>query len=317
MKRYTITGEWQGSRLDRFIRASMPGTPFGITQILMRKGLIFLNDERATGNVRLNAGDIVAINISEVDENGRSGGPAPRRTKVAGVIGKDIPVIHEDNFLLVINKPAGLVVQPGNRKEKGSLLDLLEDYQRKQEAARRRKIAGEEEHPFRYTPVHRLDRQTSGVLLVAKTRSVARALSRSIAEGHLIKTYLALVEGVPMREADMIDTPLLTRKGKRSHSTPASGGKGAVTRYTLAETLPGGYAILSVTILTGRTHQIRAHLASIGHPIVGDTEYGAHASAPGGRILLHAWKISFRHPETKEVTEAVAAPPEEFRIKPE
>jgi RluA family pseudouridine synthase len=307
MKRFTIAGQWQGSRLDRFIRASFPGTPFGVTQILLRKGLIFLNGVKANGNTRLKAGDIVAVDLAEADENGRSRQSAPSRARSAGRIGTSIPVIYEDDSLIIIDKPAGLVVQPGNRAEKGSLLDLLGEYRRKQTGQR-----NEPEFPF--TPVHRLDRQTSGALIVAKTRLAARALSKSISHGEVRTVYVAIVEGVPSRKTGEISTPLVTHKGARSHSIPAPEGKEARTSYSLVRTLRGDRAMLEVSMRTGRTHQIRAHLASIGHPIVGDKEYGA-ASSSGGRLLLHAWKLEFQHPETGATVSVTASPPEDFDRK--
>ena len=304
MKRFRISGEWQGSRLDRFIRASFPGTPFGVTQILLRKGLIFLNGVKASGNTRLKAGDVIAVDIAEAEENGRSRQSAPPRARNTDRVGADIPVIYEDDSFIIIDKPSGLVVQPGNRKEKGSLLDLLKEYRQKKAGA-----LGEAEFP--YTPVHRLDRQTSGALIIAKTRVAARALSKSISHGEVRKIYLAIVEGVPSEKTGEISTPLVTHKGTRSHSGPGPEGKEAYTSYSLARALRGDRAMLEVSIRTGRTHQIRAHLAAIGHPIVGDKEYGA-ASSSGGRLLLHSWKLQFQHPETGATVSVTASPPEDF-----
>ena len=138
-----------------------------------------------------------------------------------GGIGKEIQIVYEDDDILVINKPAGLVVQPGNIKEKGSLLDLLEEYQR------RKGTIPEIPGTFPYTPVHRLDRQTTGALLVAKTRPVARILSRAFAEGLIEKTYLAVVEGVPAKLQGTISIPLTTKKGARSVARPDVRGKKA------------------------------------------------------------------------------------------
>ncbi|MDD4857216.1 MAG: RluA family pseudouridine synthase [Candidatus Krumholzibacteria bacterium] len=304
MKRFTISGEWQGSRLDRFIRASFPGTPFGVTQILLRKGLIFLNGVKANGSARLKAGDVVAVNISEAEENGRSRQAAPPRATSACEIGATVPVLYEDDSILVIDKPAGLVVQPGNRADKGSLLDLLERYRLKH-------AAPASEPLFLYTPVHRLDRQTSGALIIAKTRPAARALSRAISQGDVLKTYLAVVEGIPPGKSGEISAPLATYKGKHSHSAPAATGKEARTSYSVLKKLSGERALLEVSIRTGRTHQIRAHLASIGHPIAGDKEYGA-SSRSGGKLFLHAWKLQFQHPETGAVIAVTASPPPDF-----
>jgi RluA family pseudouridine synthase len=350
MKRFTITGEWHGSRLDRFVRVFFPGMPFSVIQILLRKGLIYLNGSQATGNVRLTAGDVVAINIAEADENGISPTSASPKARArrgrAGVkrprassrgagrlgttpsprqsIGTDIPVLYEDDALLIIDKPAGLVVHPGNRWEKGSLLDLLEEYRRMTSKPREnsptaraepsRGAARDAEPPFRYTPVHRLDRETSGALIVAKTRPAARALSRSIARGTVLKTYIAVVEGIPVRPTGEISTPLRTRKTSRSHSSPAAEGKEASTRYTTLATFPGGRTMLEVSIRRGRTHQIRAHLGSIGHPIVGDEKYGASANV-AGKILLHAWKVQLPHPVSETTLVIEAAPPKEFKME--
>jgi RluA family pseudouridine synthase len=307
MKRFRISADWQGSRLDRFVRASLPGTPFSVTQILLRKGLIFLNGARASGNTRLTAGDVVAVDLAEADENGRAARVEPPRASRRGGIGTDIPILYEDAEILVVNKPPGLVVQPGNRKERGSLLDFLEEY-------RLRRGETQEEPPFPFTPVHRLDRQTSGALIVAKTRPAARSLSRMLSHGDVLKVYLAVVEGIPAGPRGEITTPLATRKGVRSHSMPDLFGREARTSYAVLAKARGERALLEVTIKTGRTHQIRAHLASIGHPIAGDKEYGA-SSASGGRILLHAWKLRFRHPGTGASIAVTAKPPDDLDFK--
>ncbi|RJR29114.1 MAG: hypothetical protein C4574_03920, partial [Candidatus Latescibacterota bacterium] len=229
MKRIDVTRNWQGSRLDRFVRAHIPGTPFGVIQILLRKGLIYLNGERASGAARVKGGDVVSIDIAESDEASPppatkpKRGPGKRAVKLpaagaaaaarkklrpAAVIGRDIRVLHEDDDVLVLDKPAGVVVQPGNRAERGSLLDSLEEYRRRSARTRPRGGAAAadaapetiEEPPFPYTPVHRLDRDTSGTLVVAKTRPAARALARAFARRAVHKIYLAVVEGVPAEE---------------------------------------------------------------------------------------------------------------------
>jgi 23S rRNA pseudouridine1911/1915/1917 synthase len=351
MRVYTITKEWEGSRLDRFIRAIFPGTPFGVIQILLRKGRIFLNSKKTDGSVRLKAGDVVAIEIEEIEEEhapkrkrrsgrGHDAGAetrtkapvrAPKRFNLDPKavapslfgIGRDIRIVYEDESLLVIDKPAGLVVQPGNRKERGSLLDLLEEYRLRAPEPGRTGEHPPTTHPddgndvgppFRYTPVHRLDRETSGVLLIAKTRKTARALSYFIARRMVFKEYVAMVEGVPETKTGEIAVRLATVKGTKSHAVPDPKGKEARTTYTVVKELPENRSLIKVSIDTGRTHQIRAHLASIGHPIVGDREYGAAGIAPKGRLFLHAWKIQLRHPDTGKVLVATVLPPEEFGL---
>jgi RluA family pseudouridine synthase len=323
MKRFSITGEWHGSRLDRFIRASFPGTPFGVTQILLRKGLIFLNDTKASGNSRLKAGDVVAIDLSEFEDCVRPAPAAPPRSKRKTGIGRDIRVIYEDDSLLVIDKPSGLVVQPGNQRKTGELPGKTRarrnqddrQFQLDLRSPTEATAAGDPESGssgihFPYTPVHRLDRLTSGVLIVAKTRVAARALSRALSHGDVRKTYLAVVEGIPSASKGEISAPLTTIKGARSHSAIDAEGKEARTVYTIVKSLRGDRALLEVSMRTGRTHQIRAHLASI----VGDKEYGA-ASSSGGRLFLHAWKLRFKHPVTGRDIAATAEMPDEFRTR--
>ncbi|MCK4237220.1 MAG: RluA family pseudouridine synthase [Candidatus Krumholzibacteria bacterium] len=304
MKRYTVSEEWTGTRADRFVRALFPGIPFPAIQMLLRKGKILLNGKRVPGNSRLEEGDILEIDIDEIGYS--SSKPKTdseeqmRLPSDMGLIGKGIDVIYEDAHVLVLNKPAGLVVQPGNRKDKGSLLDLLDEYRSRNETSPKAAPS------FPYSPVHRLDRQTTGVLVIAKTRPAARALSRAFAEGLVEKVYLAVVEGVPSPDRATISTPLKVEKGKKSHSRPDLGGKNATSSYSVIKNLTHGRALLEIRIKTGRTHQIRAHLASIGHPVVGDSVYGAGNENTSQTLLLHAWKIRFPRLKDLKMIEVTA-----------
>lgn len=305
MKKFTVTGEWADARMDRFVRALFPELTFRMIQMLLRKGRILLNGRKARGSTRLEEEDIVEVDMTEGDSEPRAGRNSEPETEW-GSIGKDIRILYEDNYVLVLDKPAGLVVQPGNRKEKGSLLDLLDKYRLRNENTPKPPPA------YQYSPVHRLDRETTGVLVAAKTRPAARALSRAFAEGLVEKAYLAVVEGVPSPGTGTISLPLKTKKRKSSRAGVAAGGKRALSGYSLRRRLPGGRALLEVRIATGRTHQIRAHLASIGHPVAGDTKYGAGRRDTGGRLLLHSWKISFPHPGDGRRVDVEAPPPKEI-----
>jgi len=311
-KKITVTKDWTGSRLDRFVRAVQPSLSFPVLQTLMRKGKILLNGQKAPGKTRLKDGDVVEIRL----RRGRPAEDLPqtpvgseRIAERFGDIGSGIPVLFEDDDLLVIDKPAGLPVQPGNRRELGSLLDLICRYMppapRDPDGA----------PPFAPSPVHRLDIETSGILIVAKTRRAAREMSRALAEGESLKTYLAVVEGIPPSRSGTIDMPLTIEKGESSRAVPDWAGQRAVTHFSVIRKLPGGCALLEIMIETGRTHQIRAHMLSAGHPVSGDPVYGSDRGGERqGRMLLHAWKISLQHPVTGDTIEIVAPPPPEFGL---
>ncbi|MDD3642929.1 MAG: RluA family pseudouridine synthase [Candidatus Krumholzibacteria bacterium] len=307
--------EWDGSRLDRFVRAALPGLSFPAVQTMLRRRRILLNGGEAGPAVRLRTGDAVSLDIRAMPASGSVGGtsraapPRGMRGRVSG-----LRVLFEDADMLVVDKPAGLPVQPGNRKERGSLLDLLPPPAGCGGAP-----------PFPPSPVHRLDTGTSGALVVAKTRQAARDLSKAFGGGGVKKTYLAVVEGVPHPPSATIDAPLGVRKGMRSRAVLSGAGRAAETAYRLIREREDGRALLEVVILTGRTHQIRAHLASIGHPVAGDIYYGSRAprrhawrrgdgASPPRRMLLHAWKIEFPHPRTGRPVRVASPPPREFGL---
>jgi len=306
----TVMKDWTGSRLDRFVKAVRPALSFPVIQTLIRKGKIRLNGEKAPGRARLKDGDIVEIRLRKDKPSEDLPQTHVGNEKIAarfGDIGMGIPVLLEDDDLLVIDKPAGLPVQPGNRSELGSLLDLIRRYM---PPARQ---APDGPPPFAASPVHRLDIETSGVLIVAKTRLAARELSRALAQGEVAKTYLAVVDGIPGSRSGTIDTPLTIEKGESSRAVPDAAGQPAITHFSVIRELPGARALLEITIETGRTHQIRAHMMSAGHPVSGDPVYGSDRGGDRqGRMLLHAWKISLPHPATGETVEIIAPPPPEF-----
>ena len=348
MKKYTVTGEWDGSRLDRFVRSILPHLSFPAAQGLVRRKDVLLNGRKADGAARLSAGDVVEVRFPAAKDCGPEGGgraapggtfrgeaqggragQAARAKELArrfGLVGKGIPIIFEDSHILAVDKPAGLPVQPGNKKELGSLLDLLTIYAGSGKARR----GGDGTDPFPYTPAHRLDSPTSGLLLVAKTRKAARGLAEAFRLGEVEKRYLAVVEGIPRDKSGRVEAKLETRKGADSTSVPSGGGKEALTTYKVLKSSRRGRSMLEIRISTGRTHQIRAHMASIGHPIAGDRKYGveaetekeagkagsprAKAGPARGRLMLHSWKISFTHPVTGERVRLASTPPDDFTL---
>jgi 23S rRNA pseudouridine1911/1915/1917 synthase len=202
----------------------------------------------------------------------------------------DFEVVYEDDDLLVVDKPAGVVVHPAPGHPEGTLAQALAG-----------RAAGGE--PFRPGIVHRLDRDTSGLLVVAKSEPIHRELQEQLRRREVRRGYVALVEGRPDARSGTIDAPIGRDRGQRTViSTRTDKPRQAVTHFEIAEELPRT-TLLAVRLETGRTHQIRAHLAAIGHPVCGDPVYGGRAS--GRRLgltrqFLHAANLLFRHPRTGE-----------------
>jgi 23S rRNA pseudouridine1911/1915/1917 synthase len=194
-------------------------------------------------------------------------------------------VVHLDDRLAVVDKPAGLVVHPGPGVRGPTLVDLLAAV-----------VGGGE--VGRPGIVHRLDKDTSGLLVVARDPEAHRRLAAMVKARELRRTYLALVEGRPRSRSGTIDAPL--GRDYRAPTKRAVGGRGrrdALTRFVVIEAFPGA-ALIEVRPHTGRTHQIRVHLAAIGHPVVGDVQYGRAGGFGLGRQFLHSARLSFRHPFT-------------------
>lgn len=195
-------------------------------------------------------------------------------------------IIYEDDALVVIDKPAGLVVHPGPGIREPTLIDRLEET--------RPELKGIERSGL----VHRLDKGTSGLVMVAKTADAKAALSAQFATRQIRKKYQALVEGIPKEREASIDAPITRHHADRTKMTVRPDGKASETRYRV-ERVIGDRALLSVYPKTGRTHQIRVHLAALGHPIVGDATYGT-ADSQLKRPFLHAAGLELDHPATGE-----------------
>jgi 23S rRNA pseudouridine1911/1915/1917 synthase len=213
----------------------------------------------------------------------------------------DFAVVYEDEHLLVIDKPAGLVVHPARGHREGTLAQLLAG-----------KAAGGED-PERAGIVHRLDRDTSGLLVVARSDEAHRRLQALIQSRQLEREYLALVEGRPPARSGTIEAPI--GRDPRVRTRMAVGGnfpREARTRFTLERTLVG-FSLLRLRLDTGRTHQIRVHLRSIGHPVAGDPEYGTAGLLGLERQFLHATRLAFPHPITGEPIEVHSPLPSDLR----
>ncbi len=294
----------QGQRLDNFLIKLLKGVPKTHVYRVIRSGEVRVNKGRAAADTRLEAGDLVRLPPVRVAE--RAGAPAaPAR---------EFPILFEDDYLIAVDKPAGVAVHGGS----GVSFGVIEQLRQARPAAKMLEL------------VHRLDKETSGLLLIAKKRSALVAMQDQFRNRAIGKTYAALVIGRWPVNRKVIDVPLhkfLTADGERrvravddSHED----GRRSVTLVQVVQVYDR-FSWLDVTIKTGRTHQIRVHLASEGHPIAGDDKYGdfalnkslgkgeAVAGARFDRMFLHARRLRFQHPATGEGVELEAPLPPECK----
>jgi 23S rRNA pseudouridine955/2504/2580 synthase len=297
----TVTPDENDMRVDRFFEARFPGLSFSHIQRIIRKGEVRVNGKRTQPKARLEAGQAVRVPPLKVEA------PPPRAETPAAqkdrAFLRDI-TLYEDNDVLVLNKPMGLAVQggPGISRHIDGMLEVLRDAK-----GQRPRL------------VHRLDKDTAGCLLVAKTRFAAAALSKTFRSRAARKIYWALVAGVPRPRQGRIST-FLAKEEREEESfmrIAAHGEKGAshaVTYYAVVETSAQKLAWLSLKPVTGRTHQLRAHMDHIGHPIIGDPKYFRKENwqLPGGiqdRLHLLARRIVVPHPRGGTIDVSAPLPP--------
>jgi 23S rRNA pseudouridine1911/1915/1917 synthase len=274
--RIEVGPEADGERLDRLL-----AQPLGSRTHAQRA----IEDGRVTvdGAVRPKRHRVAAGERVEV-------APEPLGAAAPGELASEVPfgVVWEDAHLLVVDKPAGVVVHPA-RGHRGATLS---------EALAGRAIGGED--PARAGIVHRLDKDTSGLLVVAKSEAVHRALQELIRRRELRREYLALVVGCPPARSGTVDAPIgRDRRVRTRMSTDTDVPRAARTHFAIERAL-AGFALLRVTLESGRTHQIRVHLRAIGHPVAGDPEYGTAGELGLTRQFLHAARLAFAHPLTGE-----------------
>jgi len=306
---YHAASEDVGKRLDRFLTEQLPETSRARIQEWIRAGRVFVGQTAAKASLRLLGGETI-----EVD---------PLPMKPLRAFPEDIPldVLHEDEDLAVIHKPSGLTVHAGAGTEQGTLVNALLHH-----FSRLSHVGGD----LRPGIVHRLDRLTSGVLVVAKHDRAHRKLAKQFQSRTVRKTYWAIVHGDAGRptpkgrsvEVDgarwtRLEMPISRDPRRRERMAARGSGRNAQTDFRVLQLFQSGrYSLLEVRIATGRTHQIRVHLAAIGHPVVGDHLYGA-PTAPAGlpplhRFFLHAKRIEFDHPSTGERLSIEAPLPKDF-----
>lgn len=275
-----IGEESAAQRIDNFLLRTLKGVPKSHVYRVLRSGEVRVNSGRVGPDYRLRIGDRVRVPPVRVSTSVKAP-PKPA----------EFPIVHEDAALLVVDKPAGVAVHGGS----GVSYGVIESLRAARPQTKFLELA------------HRLDRDTSGLLIVCKKRSALVELHRQLREGEVEKIYAAIVKGVPGRDAFEISEPLhkyVTGAGERRVSVKA-GGMTALTKVKVAQK-GRDFAMLEIRLLTGRTHQIRVHLAHASHPVLGDDKYGdfdlnrSLAKQGVKRLFLHARKLAFEHPIEKQ-----------------
>lgn len=274
--------ECSGMRLDQFVATELSCYSRSLVAASIQNQRITVNGVSKKSSYRLRIGDQVCGSV--------------KQPETLQVIPEkiDFEILFEDQYLLLLSKPPGLVVHPGSGNHSGTLVNGLLHYCRS--------IAGAGRDELRPGIVHRLDKDTSGIMVVAKTDLAHRALVEMFKEHRLTKEYLALVCNIPVEEKGRVVSAIGRHPVNRQKmSVRESGGRHAATNWEIMEIYDNRFALLKVHIETGRTHQIRVHMAHLGLPVAGDTLYGGQKSYKHfPRQMLHAWRLEFEHPVTGE-----------------
>ncbi len=300
-----------GRRLDKYLHGRFPHLSRTALQRLIKQGAVTVNGNPTKPSYEMCGGDLIELVIPP---------PEPRE-----VIPEDIPldIVYEDRYLLAINKTTGIICHPARGDQTGTIANALMHYAHS---------LSHGEDPFRPGIVHRLDKNTTGVMLIAKTDEAHWRLSLQFERRTIQKTYLAIVHGNPQLDGDTIDAPIGVHQVVREkfavmiRENKIDVAKNAVTHYEVLERFKN-FALVKLMPKTGRTHQLRVHMSHIGHPIIGDTQYGGRVISefdltgdPAAAVeplyvhqALHAWKIAFRHPILEKPMEIEAPFPEPLK----
>ena len=288
----TLTLDRDGERLDSALSRLVPELTRSQAQRLIEQGAVTQAGRPVKKNEKLPAGTALELEIPEVREAPIAAQPIP------------LEVCYEDADVIVVNKPKGLVVHPAPGHADGTLVNALLYHC----AGTLSGIGG----ALRPGIVHRIDRDTSGLIIAAKNDAAHQYLSAQLADHTLARTYECIVVGKLREDRGTVNAPIARHPTDRKRMAVVAGGREAVTHWEVIARYPG-YTHVRCRLETGRTHQIRVHMAYIGHPILGDTVYGAKKEVPGltGQCL-HAVGLRFLHPRTHEVVELSCPLPEEF-----
>ena len=284
-----------GERADQLLARLAPGLTRSAAQRLLEEGAVTRNGQPVKKNYKAAEGDVLAVALPD---------PEP-----AEAVPQDIPldVVYEDGDVIVVNKPKGLVVHPAPGHPDGTLVNALLHHCGDSLSG----IGG----ALRPGIVHRIDRDTSGLLIAAKNDFAHQRLSAQLQDHTLSRIYRCIVVGALREDSGTMEAPIGRHPTDRKKMAVVAGGRPAVTHWTVLERFPG-FTYAECRLETGRTHQIRVHMAYLGHPILGDTVYGAKKPVPGLQgQCLHAAGLRFLHPRTGELVELWCDLPEEFQAQ--
>lgn len=305
-----VSPDAAGQRLDKYIRKALKNVPLSHVYKLLRTRQVRVNSLRGRAEQLLAAGDRIVIRgdadrlLADPEPKGDEGGH--------GRVSVTFSVLHEDEDLLAVDKPAGLAAHPGTGIEGATMVEMARSYLKVP--------ANVPSQEFKPSPAHRLDRETSGIILVAKNRKTMVRLTEIFTSGEGVsKSYLTLAKGKMARDAGTIDLPLSEHEQTgKSKAMRGVNFQDALTRWKVLASMKDA-SLLQVAIETGRTHQIRRHLEAVGHPVAGDKRYGdfpfnRSARTRWGlkRMFLHAWKLALPHPTTGQRLALTAPLPEEL-----
>jgi 23S rRNA pseudouridine1911/1915/1917 synthase len=286
-----IPDDLDGARLDKAL-ATILNLSRAQAKELIGRG-VTVDGEQGSARTRVAAGSRIVT-------------PSPNFEETLQPEPVDFDILHEDDHVIVVDKPAGLVVHPGSGRRSGTLAaGLLHRYPEIEGVGAAN----------RWGLVHRLDKDTSGALIVARTESAYEDLSRQIRQRKVGRSYLALVDGIPGSPTGTIDAPIGRDPDQPTRRAVVRGGKPARTNFSMREGFPtADCALLELSLETGRTHQIRVHLAAIDHPVIGDRTYGKKTAVEAPRTFLHAWAVEFAHPSDSRVVRVECPLPSDLQM---
>lgn len=290
-REYELTAEESGQRLDKYLAGEMTDLSRSRIKELVQAGEVLVNGKKSKVSYKVQKGDLIRVTVLPLE---------PLKLEAENI---PLDIVYEDEDIIVVNKPQGMVVHPAAGHPSHTLVNAL--------LYHTRDLADSPEG-FRPGIVHRIDKDTSGLLMVAKNAAARESLEKQLAAKSNKRQYLAIVHGNFAEEEGTIDAPIGRNPKDRKQMAVVEKGKSAVTHFKVLEQYQG-YSLVECQLETGRTHQIRVHMAYIGHPLAGDPLYGPRKTLPGHGQFLHAKTLGFEQPSTGEWLEFSAQPPEIFQ----